>query len=133
MITNNQIEVRAWSKKFKRMVYADDKEYSITIGNGGTSSVWKDLLCDEGVPVMLYIGKKDKNGRKIYAGDIAKMKVDSMENGDPVYFKGQIYFKDYQWHIGEFAFDKSYYFGVPSFREMEVIGNIYERKKNKKS
>lgn len=131
---------RAYSKKFKKMVYADDPKLSITISpSGKCHSVWLESIDDEGVPVMQYIGLKDIHGREIYEGDILNCISGSgkkLFTGSPPKSKMPNGKQKVIFHEGAFKLNvgsKSRRYSISSmviiWCQAEVIGNIYENPK----
>lgn len=123
----NNLEFRVWSLKDKRF---------LSVGNVWFVSKHKygydtdqDTYTPEEIVIQQYIGLKDKNGNKIYVGDLIKFKVLN-NKGD---FK---YSKEYQycvvWHENEAAFvvadsgDGAYFNRFSDMTNIKVIGNIFE-------
>lgn len=68
-----EIKFRAWSNRWDKMVYPDDKEIKLHIANGGNvHSLWLDAIDEEGVEIMQYTGLTVKAEKELYYGDIVK-------------------------------------------------------------
>ncbi|EAG5474818.1 hypothetical protein DA457_10875 [Listeria monocytogenes] len=121
------IEFRAWDKEVKEMDY-----------NPSVIEIWQNkpineqfrLESEEKLVWMQYTGLKDKNGKKIFEGDIVAFSEDDFH-----VFNSQV---EYFSEVGYPAFDikvpSTYYFDSNVFSEVsmsglyeiEVIGNIHE-------
>lgn len=82
-------------------------------------SVWNEyeevIDGDQEVSVLMqYTGLKDKNGTEIFEGDIVQIE------GPYGYYYRKIEFEKGSFHFGYVAD------GMCDYKEMEVIGNIYE-------
>lgn len=109
------IKFRAWDKRNNKMIY----------GLTGMLKIWDENVDDLlNMGLMQYTGLKDKNGKKIFEGDIVKtnygyLKTGIIEYSPPqfVLFDGKDgVYTDYQWDEWE---------------NFEVIGNIYENEEIK--
>lgn len=83
--------------------------------------------------LMQFTGLKDKNGRKIYEGDIVKAKFinyayDEIDSPNEPKYIDKISFVEFRNH-GFWVNDESFGYegeNLWNWNEMEVIGNIYE-------
>lgn len=117
---SREIEFRAWSKSYKEIVKVDLLGKNKVL----SSRTWFDF---DDIELMQYVGIKDKNGVKIFEGDIVKMQTRGFDNkiitckGVVNFFKTETCFvielKNININIHE---DAQYLY--------EVVGNIYENK-----
>ena len=108
----SDIKFRSWNKVNKTMY--DNSIYNCK------DSFDMQLKHPQIYEVMQYIGLEDKNGRKIYEGDIITITLDT---GNVI--TGSVGMNNGQWSI---KYYDRYYPLVSIWYEMqpEVIGNIYE-------
>mgnify|MGYP001603258003 CR=1 FL=1 len=72
--TRTHRKYRAYSKKFKKMVYSDDPKISIHVHGDGECILWRDGIDDECAILSESIGQYDINGKEVYEGDILFVK-----------------------------------------------------------
>lgn len=73
--------------------------------------------------IMQYLGRSDKNGRKIYQGDIVRYKWRADIHGDWEEQVGEVYYDE---EVCGFLIDRALEFTLMEISAVEVIGNIYE-------
>jgi uncharacterized phage protein (TIGR01671 family) len=137
------IKFRAWEKNLKEIIPVNNIDFASRMIN--TGSAWR--LFDE-IELMQYTGLNDKNGNKIYEGDIVRREfeigriiIDPLSLGaedyeieDSGYFIGVVSFRPSEGYVlnkckkfndeDELQSKKS---GVKLYaNRAEVIGNIYE-------
>ena len=126
-MNQREIKFRAWDKKEKKMLEVLGIEYWIPqdskdSGNIRSVRTYQGDLFFENIELMQFTGLKDKNGKKIYEGDIIR----TISRG----YRGIVTFQD-----GFFGMDGKYKDGMGcSMRTLswynglgiEIIGNIYK-------
>ncbi|HBZ6414890.1 TPA: hypothetical protein MMD71_002827 [Listeria monocytogenes] len=122
------IEYRAFVKETKKMLPVTDLCFNETeaVGVSGCGNA-KCTLCVDwysfgDVVLMQYTGLKDKNGKKIFEGDIVDISV--YDRLDWSSIKGKVVFLNGAWlveDVGHFAITLQ-----SETNEIEIIGNVHE-------
>jgi len=109
-----EIKFRVWDYERKRMVLLNKPLYNSI--RGSIDMQTQDVLSGNW-KLLEYTGLKDKNGKEIYEGDICRGKKDFIYNtADIIFF---IEFRN-----GAFRPNKTSH--MRYYKQIEVIGNIYE-------
>lgn len=125
-----EIKFRAWMKDYKKMCKVNQIDFEkqtawIEADNGGHETRHTTTRDIDDIEIMQYTGSKDKNGIKIYEGDIAKL-----QDGHTSYYVVE-WHKNGMW-IFRFLDNEHQYYSFNSVCDFmytvnhEVIGNIYE-------
>ncbi|MDY4128830.1 YopX family protein [Peptostreptococcus porci] len=147
------MKVRAWDEKNKKMIYSKDiyendilPEVYVPVFDGDGNLIILNVdEDDKELPIMIFTGYKDKNGKEIYEGDIVEFD-DIREEGD-VYREAydiknvaevELYMGRFQ--LTNFAEDdtevingmNSYWYNEEwhdfMSEQLTVLGNIYENR-----
>ncbi|EAE7496961.1 hypothetical protein BKL10_10445 [Listeria monocytogenes] len=132
----SDIEYRAFVKETKKMLPVTDLCFNETeaVGVSGCGDANCTLCVDwysfDDVVLIQYTGLKDKNGKKIFEGDIVAFSEDDFH-----VFNSQVeYFSEDGYPAFDIKVPSTYYFDSNVFSEVsmsglyeiEVIGNIHE-------
>lgn len=115
---NREIEFRAWDSKNKKMLYGvpleKDGSVKVSISSGFAAQYDPQYECI--TDVMQFIGLLDKNGAKIFEGDLCQ------------YFKNDLLLVE--WHQPDAQFKLKRLNGIKEYLrfdcDVEVIGNQFE-------
>ncbi|EAE6686670.1 hypothetical protein BG028_10325 [Listeria monocytogenes] len=122
------IEYRAFVKETKKMLPVTDLCFNETesVGVSGCGNAKCTLCVDwynfDDVVLMQYTGLKDKNGKKIFEGDIVDISV--YDRLDWSSIKGKVVFLNGAWlveDVGHFAITLQ-----SETNEIKIIGNVHE-------
>lgn len=130
---NRPIEYRAWHKGFKEFVTVTGLHYFEGNELSGVSFDSDDVGEQQDIPIkwfdlMQYTGLKDKNGKKIFEGDIVRYANDE-ESGEGII---EAFFNTVNLHcrwIKQKTERPTLYTSIDYLgcaKEIEVIGNIFE-------
>ncbi|EJD3904497.1 hypothetical protein QMQ29_000513 [Listeria monocytogenes] len=123
-----EIGFRAFVKSKKKMLPVTDLCFNETeaVGVSGCGNAKCTLCVDwynfDDVVLMQYTGLKDKNGKKIFEGDIVDISV--YDRLDWSSIKGKVVFLNGAWlveDVGHFAITLQ-----SETNEIEIIGNVHE-------
>ena len=134
---------RAWDSEANIMIYSDhrtrklyDVYYGFEMnGEGELECRWEGEFTESHVldggtldNLMQFTGIHDKNGKKIFEGDIVRYTWDMLtEKGKKVRIS-KVFWSDWRasWAVGKKPCDNDLFRYVRNGNTVEVIGNIYE-------
>ena len=116
----NEFEIRAWDKKRKRMYRGD--EISSIYHSGIIMVVVEEekndwMVLPEEYDLMLYTGKKDMRGVKVWEGDILRYSIDGCVQSSLYVINDMV-----EWF--EEMYDADSYYRWDDIGE--VVGNVYD-------
>jgi uncharacterized phage protein (TIGR01671 family) len=118
------LEFRVWNEIYKRFVYSNDFNELENKSRLSQFFDWAKKYASK-YPIQQYVGLEDKNGRKIYEGDIVEREFN--EYGNEFVYYNEIVFDN-----GTFGFcleRGELIFQLIKPQEYEVVGNIFENPK----
>jgi uncharacterized phage protein (TIGR01671 family) len=131
-----KVEFRFWDKKEKKMVYPNPGQLFPAMTMSGELLLPSSVgYMTKDVKIMLYTGAKDKNGTKIYEGDIIFIK-DAFPSDYKFkkYIDGIVRYskKDCAYYIDEKRGNDGMGISLDyEAKRIEIIGNVYQKLKNK--
>lgn len=124
-----EILFRAWDKVKKTMHKGAERPYMYLTNSGRHVGIGCDLHhslyhdtsrnFDDEVILMQYTGLKDKNGKKIFEGDIVDLAEHDMDE-----WRSCVEYNEYWTGFG--VSDGGAWYRLGDFNKLEVIGNVYE-------
>lgn len=120
-----EIKFRGWERDLKVMVYSDElcghTEYSCNPVKAINVILNEN---DDGYVYMQYTGKSDRAGKDIYEGDV----VEFSDLETDIIIVGEVVFNFCQWSVRCIETDVGYNLDGISYKNLRVVGNIYEDK-----
>jgi uncharacterized phage protein (TIGR01671 family) len=126
------IEFRAWDKQSKQMfqVYRIDfREDGLYVNLDTPSRVTElreDWLFGDRLELMQFIGLKDKNGTKIYEGDVVRYSTWLTKDGNSPMGNNGFKIGNVYYFKSGFVVSGNELWATLNYKHIEVIGNIHQ-------
>lgn len=127
-----EIKFRAWDKSLNKFLSLEELDISKSLGWAKTQNAFEIKIKNfmgfpEDTILMQYTGLKDKNGKEIYEGDIAKYEYEIGKHCvADVYFEERTGLHRISCQVSETMAINHILGLIESNRTIEIIGNIYE-------
>ncbi|OHW63098.1 YopX protein [Andreesenia angusta] len=125
-----EIKFRAWDEQNKKMRYGDPRDDEFYFENDGCAmqySIWMSSNSDTNPPIMQYTGLLDKNGVRIFEGDVLLERYKEPDYDGREGILAEVVFHKGAFMIKEPGEDPEYTLGE-TYEDFEVVGNVFENK-----
>lgn len=120
---------RIWDEKVKRYVQDHDDFFIDPDGELHTIDIYEgaDRFCSPGRYIIeQYTGLKDKNGKRIFDGDIHEYDGLHFSVKFGYYTDDDTHVEMYGWYLDSNSLEEQGSLGVDSEKYVNIIGNIHE-------
>lgn len=129
------IKFRAWSHHWKKMfvvTHLDISSSEVMTGyvdfEGNEGDIWDAIFDGKDFTLMQFTGMLDKDGKRIYEGDIVSYKEKMDEHGDVQELIAWVQYNSVACAFGIGRSEIWNFFNDFGLTDIKVIGNIYENK-----